>query len=93
MALGQWIEPPSFDLNAKLLDSLDVEERPPSRTKLANAQHRAQLLATFFFMNPLEVNLADAMKLQAIMEKLNKIYVVNLKWQHQQTIDSFLKSI
>jgi len=29
MALGQRIKPPSFDLNAKPLDSLDVDEIPP----------------------------------------------------------------
>jgi hypothetical protein len=32
------------------------------------------------------------MKLQGILEKLNKIYVANLKWQHHRTIDSFFKS-
>ena len=92
MALGQRIEPPSFDLNAKPLDSLDVDERPPPIVKLADAQHHAQLLATFFMDNPLEFTPANVMKLQAISEKLNKIYVANLKWQHQWTIDSFFKS-
>ena len=29
---------------------------------------------------------------QILSEKLNKIYVTNLKWQHQQTIDPFSKS-
>jgi hypothetical protein len=28
MALGQRIQPPSFDLNVEPLDSLDVDERP-----------------------------------------------------------------
>ena len=42
------IEPPSFDLNAEPLDSLDVDERPQPITKLAYSQHHAQLLATFF---------------------------------------------
>ena len=39
MALVQRIEPPSLDLNAKHLDSLDVDDRPPRVVKLANAQH------------------------------------------------------
>ena len=34
MALGQRIEPLSVDLNAKPLDSLDVDERPPPIVKL-----------------------------------------------------------
>ena len=29
MALGQRIKPRSFDFNAKPLDSLDVDEKPP----------------------------------------------------------------
>ena len=49
MALGQRIELPSFELNAKPLDSLDIDERLPSILKLAHASHHAQLLATFFF--------------------------------------------
>ena len=47
-ALGQRIKPPSFNLNVKPLHSLDVDKRPPHIVKLANAQHRAQLLDTFF---------------------------------------------
>ena len=47
MALGHGIEPPSFDLNAKPFDCLDVDERPPPIVKLVDAQHQAQLLATF----------------------------------------------
>jgi hypothetical protein len=49
MALGHGIEPSSFDLNAKPLNYLDVDERPPPIVKLIDAQHHAQLLATFFF--------------------------------------------
>ena len=63
MALGQRVETPRFDLNAKPLDSLDVDERPPPIVKLANAQHHAQLFAKFFMDNPLELTLAHAMKL------------------------------
>ena len=48
MALTWRIKPPSFDLNTKLLDSLDVNERPPPFVKLAVALHHAPLLATFF---------------------------------------------
>ena len=60
--------------------------------KLGNAQHHAQLLATLLMDNPLEFTPAYIMKLQAISKKLNKIFVAKLKWQHQQTIDSFFKS-
>ena len=57
--------------------SLDVDERPPPIVKLADAQHHAQLLATFFFMdNPLEFTPTNVMKLHAISEiLLNKIYI------------------
>ena len=37
IALGHSIKPPSFDLNTELLDSLDVNERPPHIVKLENA--------------------------------------------------------
>ena len=50
------------------------------------------LLATFFMDNSLDFTPAYLMKLQGILEKLNKIFVANLKWQHQRTIDSFFKS-
>ena len=63
IALGQRIEPPSFDLNAKPVDSLDIDERPLPIVKLANAQHHGQLLATFFMDNPLGFTLVDVMKL------------------------------
>jgi hypothetical protein len=42
--------------------------------------------------NSLDFTPAYMMKLQGILEKLNKIYVANLKWQHQRTIYSFFKS-
>ena len=71
MALGQKLKPPGFDLDAKPLDSLDVDERPPPIVKLVDAQHHAQLLATFFMDNPLELTPTYVMKLQAILEKLN----------------------
>jgi hypothetical protein len=45
------------------LDSLDVDERPPFTKKLADALHRAQLLATFLVDNPLEITPANVMKL------------------------------
>jgi hypothetical protein len=64
MALGQRMESSSFDLNAKPLDSLDVDERPPPIMKLANTH-------------------AYVTKLRAKPEKLNKIYVANLKWQYE----------
>ena len=34
MALGQRIKPPSFDLNAKPLDYLHVDERPPTHYEI-----------------------------------------------------------
>ena len=46
------MEPPSLDLNAKPLNYLDVDERPPPIVKLVDAQHHDQLLATFFMDNP-----------------------------------------
>ena len=58
--------------------------------ELADAQHHIQFLITDMFMNnPLEFTIANVMKLYAILEKLQKIYVTNLNWQHQRTIDSF----
>jgi hypothetical protein len=36
MALGQRIKPPRFDLNAKPLDSLDVDERPIVNWQMPN---------------------------------------------------------
>ena len=62
----------SFDRNAKPLDSLDVDERPPLVVKLAIAQHHAQLLATTFMDNSLKYTLAYIMKLQVILEKLKR---------------------
>ena len=44
--------------------------------KLADAQHHAQLLATFLMDNRLEFTLIDVMKLHAISEKLNKIFLL-----------------
>ena len=67
MALVHRIKPPSLDLNAKPLDSLDVDERPPHIVKLANAQHHVQLLATSLMDNPLEFTPLDVMKLHAII--------------------------
>ena len=32
------------------------------------------------------------MKLHALSKKLNTIFVTNLKWQHQETMDSFSES-
>ena len=48
MALGHRIEPPSSDLNAKPLNSSDVDKRLALIVKLTDAQHHAQLLATFY---------------------------------------------
>ena len=81
-----------MDLTAETVNPLDVDERPPSIVKLTDAQQRAQLLATFFINNSLDFTPIDLMKLQGMLEKLNKIYVANLKWQHQRTNDSFFKS-
>ena len=67
MALGQRIEPPSSDLNAEPLDSLDVDKGPPLNVKLENAQHHAQFLATFLFMdNQSKFTPTNVMKLLAI---------------------------
>jgi hypothetical protein len=92
MASGQRIEPTSLDLTAETVNPVDVDERPPPILKLTDAQQHAQLLATYSMENSLDFTPADLIKLQGILEKLNKIYVANLKWQHQWTIDSFFKS-
>jgi NADH/NAD ratio-sensing transcriptional regulator Rex len=96
MALGQRIEPASLDLTIETVNPLDVDERPPPIVKLTDAQQHAQqhaqLLVTFFMDHSLDFTPAYLMKLQGILEKLNKIYVANLKWQHQRNIDSFFKS-
>ena len=65
MALVQRMEPLGLDLNPKLLDSFDFDERPPRVVKLANAQHHARLLATSSIDNPLEFTPIDVMKLHA----------------------------
>ena len=62
--MAKIIKPPSFDLNAKPLDSLDVNEKPPPIVKLADAQHLAQMLATFVMDNPFEFTPTNIMKLQ-----------------------------
>ena len=41
MALRQRIEPHGFDLSAKPLNFLDVDERSPLIVKLATTQHHA----------------------------------------------------
>ena len=61
--------------------------------KLADDEHRAQLLAIFLMDTPLEFTLVDILELQAVLKKLNKSFVANLKWQDQWTIDFFFKSI
>ena len=38
-----------FGFNAKSLDCVDVDERPPLIMKLANAQHHTQFLATYLW--------------------------------------------
>ena len=38
-----------------VLDSLDVDERPPRIMKLIDAQHHAPLLGTLFMDNPLDI--------------------------------------
>jgi hypothetical protein len=82
MALGQRIKPTSLDLTAETVNPSDVDERPPPSVKLTDAQQYAQLLATFFMDHSLDFTHACLMKLQGILEKPNKIYVANLKWQH-----------
>ena len=43
MTLVERIEPPSFDLDAEPLDSLDADDKPPPIVKLRDAQHHVQL--------------------------------------------------
>ena len=76
VALEQRIKTHSFDFNAELLDSLNVDERPPPIVKLTNAQHHAQLLARVPMDNPSESTPTYAMKLHAISKKLNEIYML-----------------
>ena len=42
--------------------------------------------------NSLEFTPTYIKKLHAKLEKLNEIFVANLKWQQQETIGSFFKS-
>ena len=44
--------------------------------KLADARHHAQLLATFLMDNRFKFTLIDVMKLHAMSEKLNKIFLL-----------------
>jgi hypothetical protein len=81
----------TLDLTAETVNPLDVDERPQSIVKLMDAQQYGQLLATFFMDNSLDFTPTYLMKLQGILKKLNKIFVANLKWQHQRTIYSFFK--
>ena len=67
VALRQRQEPPSLDLTVEPLDFLNVDERPPLRVKLANAQHHVQLLATFLMGHPLEFTPIDVKKLHVII--------------------------
>ena len=55
MTLVHKIEPPSFDLSVEPLDSLDVDDRLPPIVKLIDAQQHAQLLATFFYGEPIRI--------------------------------------
>ena len=47
--------------------------------ELVDAQHHAQMLATFFMDNSLVYTPIDVMELHAILEK---IHVAKLRWQH-----------
>ena len=83
MALGKTIEPPSFDLNAKPLDSLDVDETFTYCETSKCSTSCSNLNYIFVFMdNLVDVTFGNALKLHAWLEKLNKIYVVDLKCQH-----------
>lgn len=68
--------------------SMSTRDLPPI-AKLIDAQHHSQSLATLIYLlidcmdNPLAVTRAYVMKLQAVLEKLNKRYDANPKWQHQ----------
>ena len=81
----------SQNLIKRPLDSLKVDEWPPPIMKLADAQHHDKLLAIFFMDNSLDFNPTHIMKLHAILEKLHNMIVVDLKCQHQRTIESFFK--
>ena len=74
------------------MDSLDVDENPPLIMKLVDAQHHAQLLAITSMPNQLDFTPTNVMKLHAILQKPHKIFVVDLKCQYRQLIDSFFKS-
>ena len=80
MALGQRIQPRIFDLNAKPLNFLDVDERPPPTHKCLTP---CSMSATFVMDNSLEFTPTNVMKVQTMSEKLNKIYVAKSKSQHQ----------
>ena len=92
-AFRQNSESPSFDLNAKPLDSFIVDERPPSIFGIGICSTSWYIVSYIFMDNSIEFTPIYVMKLHAISEELNKIFVANLKWQHQWTIDFFFKSI
>lgn len=57
IALGHRIEPPSFDFNKEILDSLDVHERPPPIMK--HICSSSSIISLHFLPdNPLEFALA-----------------------------------
>lgn len=64
--------------------SMSTRDLPPT-AKLIDAQHHSQSLATLIYLlidcmdNPLAVTRAYVMKLQAVLEKLNKRYDANPK--------------
>jgi hypothetical protein len=49
-----------------------------------------QLLLNFVVENSLEFLVADVMKMQSFIEKLNKMSLANLNRHRQKTIDSIL---
>ena len=75
MALGQRMKSPNYALDAKPLDTLDVDERSPPIVKSCIAS----LLAFFLMDDSLQFISTYVKKLHAILEKLNKLYVANLK--------------
>ena len=61
----------------RLLDSLDVDERPPPIVKLVDRSTSCSIVRYIGYGQPVRFTPTNVMKLHAILEKLHKIIVVD----------------
>lgn len=66
-----------------------MEEQLLLVVKLWEAHHYVELLSHFALENSLEFLVADNMKMQYFIEKLNKMSIDNFSRHHMKTISSF----